>query len=1054
METSKINEQSFEDLIEKALVGSTREERGKYADVDDQHPGEDQFYWGLPKDMDNKLAIDTRRLWSFLEATQADVLAKYKGGDIRVDLPTRIKNKINQFGVLEVLRHPVDLLNINVDLFYPKPSASDSKEAHWQYSQNQFSVTRQLTFSERRPGLEIDMAIFVNGIPLFTIELKNPWTYQTAKYDGEMQYRKDRDPRETLLNFGRCFAHFTMDKDEVYFTTKLEKEKTYFMPFNKGLPDGQGAGNPVNPNGYKTSYMWEHIFQKDTISDIISNYSLFDYGKPKKDAYGRTKQVPHTLKNAKRLIFPRFHQLDVVTKLVEDVEENGVGKTYLIEHSAGSGKSNSLTWLAYKLIDVCPKAMTARRAKALDEKLFDTIIVVTDRRLLDNQISVNIKAFNKSPKVVKHAGTSKELKNAIEDNKRIVITTIQKFPYICDAISDVSDHNFAIIIDEAHSSQSGLAADKMNAAVDKNNGEEEGGEDTEDLIMKLIRERKMSENCSYFAFTATPKRETLERFGTLHADGHYYPYHLYSMKQAIEEGFILDVLTNYTTYHSYYEVEKSIKDNPKYNNKRAQKMLRGMVEREPHTIAEKAEIMLNHFDTKVYRSHKLNGQGKAIVATKDIECAIRYYQALQILRGKYNLPYNILIAFSGKKVVDGVEYTEESINGFKDSFTSDEFDKEENRILVVAKKYLTGFDQDKLCAMYIDKPLDGVIAVQALSRLNRAAPALGKRSEDLFVLDFYNSAESMKEAFDPYYTVTSLSGPTDVNILHDLRSTLLDAGVFEEEDIDDFAELFFHKENAETFAPILGKCALRFTNELNWDDDSKADFKMKCKQFVRVYSRMAAIMDFESADWEKTYWFLRLLIPELKMDRKDEDLKDLVKSVDLSTYGLTRTALNQKIELDAETTVVDPTKAAMVNANNDDTKDPLDQILKEFNERFFKGWKATPDELKEKLVNIAKQVHDDADYKDLVVGNADKAMADEKQNEIIDKIIRRNKRSDMSFHKEYVQDKDFKISIYSIIGQILENSNWLFQNGQPLKIGYKLPPNNADNGMAADSRTR
>lgn len=1028
MEIAKTNEQSFEELIEKALVGSTREERGEVAVVDAQHPGEDQFYWGLPKDMDNKLAIDTRRLWSFLEATQADELAKYKGGDIRRDLPERIKNTIDQFGVLTALRKPIEILNIKLNLFYPKPTASDSEEARRLYSQNQFSVTRQLTFSERRPGLEIDMAIFVNGIPLFTIELKNPWTYQTAKYDGEKQYREERDPRETLLKFGHCLAHFTMDKDEVYFTTKLDKDKTYFMPFNKGLPDGKGAGNPVNPNGYATSYMWEHIFQKDTISDIISNYSLLDYGKPKKDANGRTIQIPHVLKNAKKLIFPRFHQLDVVTKLVDDVAENGVGKTYLIEHSAGSGKSNSLTWLAYKLIDVCPKTMSARRAKALDAKLFDTVIVVTDRRVLDSQISINIKAFNKSPKVVEHADSSKKLKSAIENNKRIVITTIQKFPFISDVISDVSDHNFAIVIDEAHSSQSGTAADKMNAAVDKDNDEETGGEDTEDLVMRLIREKKMSANCSYFAFTATPKRETLERFGTRHDDGHYYPYHLYSMKQAIDEGFILNVLTNYTTFHSYYEVEKSIKDNPKYNNKRAQKVLRSKVEREPHTIAEKAEVMLNHFDTKVFRSHKLKGHGKAIVATKDIECAIRYYQAFQKLREKLRLPYNILIAFSGKKVVDGVEYTEESINGFKDTATPDEFEKDTNRILVVANKYLTGFDQPKLCTMYIDKPLDGVLAVQALSRLNRAAPDLGKRSEDLFVLDFYNSVESMKEAFDPFYTVTSLSGPTDVNILHDLRSTLLEAGVFEEKDIDDFADLFFNKENAEKFAPILGKCAMRFTKELGWDDDSKADFKMKCKQFVRVYSRMAAIMDFESVDWEKTYWFLRLLIPELKMDRKDEDLQSLVKSVDLSTYGLTRTALNQKIDLDDETTVVDPTKATMVNANNDDTKDPLDQILKDFNDRFFKGWKAAPDEQKEKLVNIAKAVHDDSDYNDLVVGNADTAMANEKQHEIIDRIIRRNKRSDLSFHKEYVKNEDFKNGIYSIIGQMLENSSWLFHN--------------------------
>lgn len=1024
---SETNEQSFEELIEKALVGSTREERSKDANVDDQRPMENQFYWGLPKDMDNNLAIDMRRLWSFLEATQADELRKYKGGDIRRDLPNRINNIINQFGVLRVLRDKVKIgVDCEFSLFYPRPTAADSEEAHRKFLTNQFSVTRQLTFSQKHPGYEIDMAIFVNGIPLFTIELKNPWTYQTAKYNGQKQYREERDPSETLLKFGRCLAHFTMDKDEVYFTTKLAKEKTYFMPFNKGLPDGQGAGNPINPNGYATSYMWEHVLQKDTIADIISNYSLFDFGKPKKDDRGRTIQVPHVLKNAKKLIFPRYHQLDVVSKLIEDVSVNGVGKTYLIEHSAGSGKSNSLTWLAYKLIDVCPTTMSARRAKALDLKLFNSVIVVTDRRILDSQISTNIKAFGKDPNTVAHADSSSQLKTAIQDGKKIIITTIQKFPYISDSIQDVSDHNIAIIIDEAHSSQSGIAADKMNATVDKNKGEETE-EDTEDLIMKLIRERKMSENCSYFAFTATPKRETLERFGTKHEDGHFYPYHLYSMKQAIEEGFILDVLTNYTTFHSYYEVRKSIADNPKYNNKRSQKLLRGMVEREPHTIAEKAEVMLTHFDTKVYRSHKLKGEAKALVATKDIECAIRYYQAFQKLKKDRSLPYNILIAFSGEKEVDGVKYTEEGINGFKETALPEEFEKDDNRILVVAKKYLTGFDQPKLCVMYIDKPLDGVLAVQALSRLNRSAPELGKRSEDLFILDFYNTADSMKESFDPYYTVTSLSGPTDVNILHDLRSTLLEMDVFNENDINAFAELYFNGAGGEELAPILDSVAERFIRGMDWDDDAKADFKMKCKQFVRVYSRMAAIMDFESVEWEKTYWFLRLLIPELKMDKKDENLKELLKEVDLSTYGLTRTALNQHIDLAAETAIIDPAKAIMVNANNDDTKDPLDQILKDFNDRFFKGWKAAPEDQKTKLVNIAKAVAEDQDYKDLVMGNADTAQANKKQDEIIDRMVRRGKRGDLSFYKEYLQNEDFKNGIHAMIGKILENGSYLYQ---------------------------
>ena len=479
--------------------------------------------------------------------------------------------------------------------------------------QNEFMVVNQFTVQDKdtkRP----DIVVFVNGMPLFTFELKNPWTHQTAKYDGQKQYKStERNPKETLLNFGRCLAHFTMDKDEVFFTTRLNLDKTYFMPFNKGLPNGQGAGNPVNAEGgYKTSYMWEQILQKDTVADIIMNYVCFDYDEAKTQ-----KKVPHIMKNAKKLIFPRYHQLDVVGKLVDDVAEMGVGKTYLIEHSAGSGKSNSLTWLAYKLIKTCPNTMDAVRAKAVDAPLFNSVIVVTDRRLLDKQISDNIKMFGQSTKIVAHADTSKDLKEAIENNKRIIITTIQKFPFICDAISDVSDHNFAVIIDEAHSSQSGIAADKLNATVQKD--ADTDGSDTDALLEKLMKDRKMSTNCSYFAFTATPKKETLERFGSEDAEGKFHPYHLYSMKQAIEEGFILDVLTNYTTYRSYYELTKSIEDNPEYNNDKAQKLLRSAVERDPKTIAAKAEVMLAHFDAKVFRSHKLKGKAKAMVVTKDIE---------------------------------------------------------------------------------------------------------------------------------------------------------------------------------------------------------------------------------------------------------------------------------------------------------------------------------------------------------------------------------------------------------------------------------------------------
>lgn len=1021
---SQTNEQAFEYLIEKALVGSTMEERKAAVndDIDAQNPGADQYYWGRPKDMPSKLAIDTRRLWSFLESSQKDVLAEYRGKDLKTAVERQISSDITNFGIIKILREGIDVDNIHLTLFFPKPSLADSQASHAKYAKNQFSVTRQQTFSLLNPGYEIDMVVFLNGLPLFTFELKNPWTYQTAKYNGQKQYKEERNPREPLMNYGRCLAHFTLDKDEVYFTTKLAGKDTFFMPFNKGLPNGQGAGNPVSEDGsYKTSYMWKYFLQKDTIADILMNYVMFDYGEAKTG-----KVVPHIMRNAKRLIFPRFHQLDVVSKLNADVASLGVGKTYLIEHSAGSGKSNSITWLAYKLIGLCPDSMDAVRAKAVDMALFDSAIVVTDRRLLDKQITGNIKAFGHSDKIVAHADSSKELKTAIEQGKRIIITTIQKFPFICDTIADVSDHNFAIIIDEAHSSQSGIAADKLNAAVQKD-ADQDGG-DTDALLEKLMKDRKMSKNCSYFAFTATPKKETLERFGTEDEEGKFHPFHLYSMKQAIEEGFILDVLTNYTTYRSYYELTKSIEGNPEYETERAQKMLRRYVELEPKTIKAKAEVMLSHFDAKMYRNHKLKGHAKALVVTKDIECAISYYMALCEIRKEKKLPYNILIAFSGTKNVGGRDYTEAQINGFPDTKTAEEFDKDENRILVVANKYITGFDQPKLAAMYIDKPLDGVLAVQALSRLNRSAPELGKLSEDLFILDFYNTKEGIKEAFDPFYTATTLSEATDVNILHQLKTTLLTFGVFDMDEVNAFIELYVHGAPADEFAPIIDRAAFRFNTEIEWPENGKADFKMKCKQFVKIYSRVAAIMDYEVVDWEKFFWFLRLLIPQLIVTGPGmEDIKDLLDSVDLNTYGLRRTALNETIVLDPGESTIDPLKATMVNAGPTDepNKDPLDEIIKEFNEHWFRGWEATPDDQKEKLVNITKAVANDADYQNLVIGNPDQQAVEAAMAMIIDRIIRQKRKGDMSLYREYQQNDAFKAGFRTLITRMLDNLEYM-----------------------------
>ncbi len=1021
-------EDGFEQLIERTLVGSTIEERAAQGigvnaqAVDAQTPGADHFYWGLPSDISKREAVDTRRLWSFLRSTQADTLALWQGrGTVEDAVMKELKRTIESRGILDVLRYGLEVDNLQgakkLRLFYPLPSASDSAISHENYAANQFSVTRQATYSLARPGLEIDMVIFVNGLPLFTLELKNPWTGQTAAYNGEKQYRENRDPRDPLLMFGRCLAHFAVDKDEILFCTKLKGNSTYFMPFNQGLPDGAGAGNPVNPDGMKTSYLWERILRKDVISDIISNFANFDYGEAKTG-----RKVPHTMKNAKNLIFPRYHQLDVVNKLINDTVTKGVGGKYLIQHSAGSGKSNSITWLAYKLIKATPRSMEAVRARALDQPLFQTVIVVVDRRVLDRQLTANVRAFAYSANIVTHAESSRELRHAIEQGKRIILTTIQKFPFIVDDIRDMRESNFAVIIDEAHSSQSGIAADKLNTALGYD--PDQGGDDSDQLIQQLIDGRKLSPNASYIAFTATPKRETLERFGIEQPDGSFKPFHLYSMKQAIEEGFILDVLTNYTTYHSFYEVAKRLEDNPEYEEARAQKILKRMVEREPHTIQTKAEVMMSHFDAKVFRSRKLKGKAKAMVVTKDIECAIRYYHALRKLaEGK---PYKILIAFSDKKTVDEVEYTESMLNGFPDTVTPEEFEKDENRLLVVANKYLTGFDQPKLSVMYIDKPLAGVLAVQTLSRLNRTAPELGKRNEDIFVLDFFNTVEDMKESFDDFYTSTTLDQATDPNVLSDLRHTLLDIGVFTQEEVNQFIELYLRGADQEQLAPILDTAQHRYDEEIVWGDNGQADFKMKCKQFVKVYSRIAAIMAFDAPEWEKLFWYLRLLIPQLKVPANGGiDISDLLDRTNLNTYCLSRTAINEHIELDAEETRLDPLAPTMVTAGGgEEETTQFDIIIEHFNERHMSGWEATPEERREKIVTMARIISHNQRFLTQVVGNPDVEAANRRFNDIVDEVMYQQRSADNSLYRQY-SNEGFRYDFINAIRAALDNGDHL-----------------------------
>ncbi|BDC85937.1 DEAD/DEAH box helicase [Aeromonas caviae] len=997
---SNTKEQALEAAIEQALTGQCLETLGKgigegAAVYAKPHHG---FVLGQACDFDKQYAIDKRLFWQFLETTQAMELAKlqqHHPHDWQRKVLERFDRIIKKQGVLHLLKKGLSVDDAHLTLMYPAPLASSSAVVSQDFAANLFSCTRQVAYSAQNPKQEIDMVLFINGIPLITLELKNHWTGQNAYYHGQKQYREDRDISQPLLHFGRCLVHMAVDTDEVYMTTKLAGKATFFLPFNKG--HRHGKGNPPNPYGHKSAYLWQEVFSKESLANIIQHFVRLD---------GSAKE----LLNKRTLFFPRYHQLDVVRKLVDHAAHHGVGQTYLIQHSAGSGKSNSITWAAYQLIEVYPQSTDVHGAKAVDQPLFDSIIVVTDRRLLDKQLRENIKEFSEVKNIIAPANKSSELKSALENGKKIIITTIQKFPFIVDGISDLSDKRFAVIIDEAHSSQSGDAHGKMNSAMGKM--QEEEIEDTQDLILQAMRSRKMRGNASYFAFTATPKNTTLEKFGQLQPDGTFQPFHLYSMKQAIEEGFILDVVANYTTYRSYYEISKSIEENPLFDSKKAQKKLRAYVEGSQETIDVKAEIMLEHFIPHVVNAKKLKGKGKGMVVTQNIVSAIRYYKAITRQLEAMGNPFKVLIAFSGSKEVDGVEYTEADLNGFAEGDTRDKFDTDEYRLLIVANKYLTGFDQPKLCAMYVDKKLSGVLCVQALSRLNRAAPKWGKKTEDLFILDFVNPVEEIKASFDPFYTATSLSGATDINVLHELKDALDDTGVYEWFEVEEFVARYFNNEDAQLLSAIIDVAADRFNHELELSNEEKADIKIKAKQFVKIYGQMAAIMPYDMLTWEKLFWFLKFLIPKLKVQDPDADLLDeLLESVDLSSYGLQRVKLNHAITLDDEESELEPQNPNPRGAHGTEKEtDPLDEIIKSFNEKWFQGWSSTPEEQRVKFVNILDSVKKHPDFESKYQNNTDPINRELAFEKIMREVMLARRKDELELYKLFANDPAFKAS--------------------------------------------
>lgn len=977
-------------------------ERGFQKFITNQLVNEHQYIETGSTEFDREFCINSKQVLAFIEATQPTVYERIKKSERSFFV--RLDEKIKELGVIEVLRKGIKhITGENIDLFYRKPSSNYNTKDAARYAANVFSVTQELKYSLDHEN-RLDLTIFVNGIPVMTCELKNPLSGQTV-HNGIRQYQNDRDPKEKMFSFARCMVHFAADTEMVYMCSELKKKASSFIPFNKGLNDGNplppfGAGNPINKKGLKTHYLWEEILSKDTLSNIIDKFA---------QVIEETDE--NTGKKKKKMIFPRYHQLTSVRQILNHAKQNGVGQKYLIQHSAGSGKSKSIAWLAHQLHGLFDKTG--------ENNLFNSVIVVTDRTVLDKQLGDEIKQF--APKkgivvAITGDGSSKtvELREAIANKKKVIICTIQTFPFLLKEMDDLGAMKFAIIIDEAHSSQNGETSAKMNAALSgKSDVEEDDDEEEptfEDKINQLIESRKMIKNGSYFAFTATPKNKTLETFGVpskYRKDGEkktsFDAFHLYSMKQAIEEEFIIDVLENYTTYNSFYKLIKSVEQNPEFDTKEAQKKLRTFVEANEFAIKEKAKIMLDHFHREV--KHLINGEAKTMIVSKSILSAIKYKQAFDEYLKEIKSPYKAIVAFSGKKSYKEIEYDETTMNSFE-SFKNDipkNFKKNEYRFLIVANKYQTGFDQPLLHTMYVDKKLSNVQAVQTLSRLNRAYKP---HKKDTFVLDFYNKAEDIKEAFDPYYTSTILSEETNPNKLNDLVDALEKFEIYNEEVVIDFFEKYANNADRNILDPIADSAAHIFLYEL--DLDKKIDFKIKVKSFIRTYSYLAKLLDFNNIYWEQLWWYLKYLLPKLIIENNDDFAEGILETINMDSYRPSKFG-TEKINLVEEPGAVAPIPVTVGGGKVENDFDTLENILQIFNHRFGDVDWTDKDKVNQILTQqIPAAMKADQRIMDAITTSPDKQNAKISSDNKVEELMQQYLFSQTEIFKKFTTDLDFQ----------------------------------------------
>ena len=988
--TTDTTERGLESLICEALTGRPCEP--PQTGAIHERPSSYGVGWicGDQSDYDREFCVDLAQLSAFLIDTQSEVaeaLALGEDGPTRRNFLSRLQGEISKRGTIDVLRKGIKHGPHDLDLFYGAPSPGNERAAAL-YEQNRFSVTRQLRYSNDNAQLALDLCLFINGLPVATFELKNSLTKQTVE-DAVEQYKRDRNPREKLFEFGRCLVHFAVDDHEVRFCTGLKGKSSWFLPFNRGWDDG--AGNPPNPNGLKTDYLWKQVLTRDGLTDIIENYAQVVATKDQKTGRAKRDQI-----------WPRFHQLEVVRELLADVSKVGVGRRYLIQHSAGSGKSNSIAWLAHLLIGL----------EKDDAPVVDSVIIVTDRRVLDKQINDTIRQFAQVASVVGHADKSGDLRRFIESGKKIIISTVQKFPFIIDEIgSEQRGRRFAIIIDEAHSSQGGRTSASMSMALGKA-GEAEEDETTEDKINKIMESKKLLRNASYFAFTATPKNRTLEIFGDPQpqSDGsvRHRPFHSYTMKQAIQEGFIVDVLKHYTPVDSYYRLVKTVEGDPEFDTKRAGRKLRRYVENHEYAIRLKAEIMVDHFHEQVVGLRRIGGQARAMVVTDSIERAISYFHAIRDYLNERKSDYQAIVAFSGEHEYAGEKVTESSLNGFASIRIPEMIQEHPYRILVCADKFQTGYDEPLLHAMYVDKVLSSVKAVQTLSRLNRAHP----QKHDAFVLDFMNDADTIRNAFADYYRTTILSGETDPDKLHDLKTALDGYQVYSPDQINELVKHYLTGEDRDRLDPILDVCVGEYLRSL--DEDGQVDFKGKAKAFLRSYGFLAAILPYTNADWEKLSIFLTLLVPKLPAPIEDDLSKGILEAIDMDSYRVEKQAV-QEVQLLDEDAEIDPTPTDGGGSRPEAELDLLSNIVRNFNDRWGNiEWKDS-DKIERVLAeDLPAKVAADKAYQN-AVANSDKQNARIEHDKALERAVTELLADHAELFKQFSDNPSFRTWLSEMI---------------------------------------